>query len=48
MAKYIFNPINKKKPSGKANRLADILDSFPLSKVVPEIGSWPPKGNEVW
>ncbi|MDR1920670.1 MAG: AbrB/MazE/SpoVT family DNA-binding domain-containing protein [Candidatus Adiutrix sp.] len=37
-----------KKPSGKAYRLADILDSFPSSKVAPEIDFGPPKGDEAW
>ena len=36
------------KPSGKAYKLADILDSFDTSKAYPAVDFGKPKGDEVW
>ncbi|MDR1309244.1 MAG: AbrB/MazE/SpoVT family DNA-binding domain-containing protein [Deltaproteobacteria bacterium] len=37
-----------KKPSVKAYRLADILDSFASSKAGTEVDLGGPKGEEIW
>lgn len=37
-----------KKPTGKAYKLADVLDSFATSKAAPEIDFGKPRGDEVW